>query len=92
MRQASKKRKYDSHQSTMPHHNGIETQSPENCEDSPAKRHEYDITSDNEEFDDRTDIEEEDKDNNRLELSDERYDIQDIIDRRVLVRNISPVK
>jgi hypothetical protein len=89
-RQESKKRKYDGILSdgVEPQPGDVESQSPETCA-IPAKRQEFDVTSDNEEFDDGTDVEEDDEDENPLELSEDRYEVKDILDRRTLVCVVS---
>jgi hypothetical protein len=82
-----KKRKYDSLRSQDAEFQSSDAKSQEDCEEDPAKYQEYDITSDNEEFDDGTDVEEDDENDNDLDLSNERYEVHDILGRRVLVRS-----
>ena len=63
----------------------IEPKSAENHDDHSANHEEDNAMSDNEEFDDGTDIEEDD--GGSLELSEDIYEVKDILDRRILVCN-----
>jgi hypothetical protein len=65
----------------------IEPKSAENHDDHSANYQEDDTMSDNEEFDDGTDVEEDDDDDDGggFELSEDIYEVKDILDRRILV-------
>lgn len=67
----------------------IESELLETCNDISIKCQEYDITSDNAEFDKGTSVEEDDNDD---ELSDNKFDVKDILDCQTLLCVISHVQ